>query len=63
MLRLILFSFIILTTLLNTGCFNNSDTARIDSSQIIGEVEIYTFSPDPQWDTGRSCRKFLGIEY
>ncbi|GAI28468.1 unnamed protein product, partial [marine sediment metagenome] len=46
MLRLILTAFLTLTTLLNSGCFNNSDKVPPDSSEIIGEVELYTFSPD-----------------
>lgn len=49
MLRLILTAFLTLTTLLNSGCFNNSDKAPPDSSEIIGEVELYTFSPDCQY--------------
>jgi hypothetical protein len=48
MVRLILTLFIILSTLLNLGCFNNSDTAPPASSQIIGEIELYTFTPDDQ---------------
>ena len=49
MLRLILAAFLTLTTFLNLGCFNNSDKAPPDSSEIIGEVELYTFSPDHQY--------------
>jgi len=49
MVSLILTSFIILTTLLNVGCFNSSDKAPQASSQIIGEVELYTFSPNDQY--------------
>jgi hypothetical protein len=44
MVRLILALFMILTTLLNVGC----DKAPKTSSQIIGEVELYTFTPDQQ---------------
>lgn len=49
MVRLILTLFIILTTLLNLGCFNNSDKAPPVLSQIIGEVELYIFKPDQQY--------------
>ena len=49
MVRLILTLFVILTTLMNLGCFNDSGKAPIGSSQIIGEVELYTFSPDHQY--------------
>ncbi len=49
MVRLILTLVIILATLLNLGCFNDSGKAPPGSSQIIGEVELYTFSPDQQY--------------
>jgi len=48
MVRLILTLFILLPTFLNIGCFNNSDKAPSASSQIIGAVELYTFTPDHQ---------------
>jgi len=46
MVRLILTSFIIVATLLNSGCSNDSGRAPSASSQMIGEVQLYTFSPD-----------------
>ena len=49
MVRLILTLFITLTTLLNLGCFNNSGKTPSASSQIIGELELYTFSPNDQY--------------
>jgi len=49
MVRLILFLFMTLSISLNLGCFNNSGKAPQDSSQIIGEVELYTFSPNDQY--------------
>ena len=49
MVRLILTTFIILATLLNLGCFNDSGKAPPGSSQIIGEGDLYTFSPDQQY--------------
>jgi hypothetical protein len=49
MVHLILTLLITFTALLNLGCSNNSDTAPSASSQIIGEVELYTFSPDSQY--------------
>jgi hypothetical protein len=47
MVRLIVTLFITLTTLLNVGCLNNSSKAPSTSSQMIGEVDLYTFSSDP----------------
>ena len=44
MVRLILTLFMTLTTLLNVGC----DKAPPAPSQTIGEVDLYTFSPDHQ---------------
>jgi len=32
--------------LMNSGCFNGSDTPPPDSSQIIGQAQLYTFSSD-----------------
>ena len=49
MLRHIVTSFIVLIILLNIGCLNNSDKAPPASSQIIGEIELCTFSPDQQY--------------
>ena len=48
MVRLILTLFIILASLSNVGCFDDSGQAVPDSFQIIGEVELYTFSPNEQ---------------
>lgn len=48
MVRLILTLSITLTTLLNFGCFNNSGKSPQALSQIIGDVDLYTFSPDRQ---------------
>ncbi|UCF72087.1 MAG: hypothetical protein JSW35_07755 [Deltaproteobacteria bacterium] len=49
MSRLIFTLFIILTTWLNVGCFNNSGKAPQDSAQIIGDVDLYTFSPSDRY--------------
>lgn len=46
MVRLILTSFIIVATVLNSGCSKDSGKAPSASSQTIGKVELYTFSPD-----------------
>ncbi len=47
MLRVTL-ALITLTVLLSLGCPNNSGKAPRASSQIIGEAELYTFTPDDQ---------------
>ena len=47
MLRAIL-AFMTLTMLLNLGCPSNSGKAPLAPSQIIGEVELYTFTPNDQ---------------
>ena len=52
MLRLILTFFIVLITLLNLGCSNNSETDSLDRSQIIGKSKLYTFSPDHEYFLG-----------
>ena len=52
MLRLILASFMTLTTLLILGCFNNSDTTPSDRSQVVGKLKLYTFSPDHKYFLG-----------
>ena len=49
MLRLIVVSFITLTTLLNLSCFNNSDKTPSDRSQVIGEIKLYTFSSSNEY--------------
>jgi hypothetical protein len=49
MVRLILALFILFTTLPDIGCFNNSDKAPPESSKIIGDVELYTYSPNDQY--------------
>jgi hypothetical protein len=49
MVRLIVTLFITLTTLLNIGCSNDSGKAPSTSSQMIGEVDLYTFSSDPRY--------------
>jgi hypothetical protein len=47
MLRAILV-FMTLTMLLNLGCPSNSGKAPTAASQVIGEVELYTFTPHDQ---------------
>ena len=49
MLRLILVVFMTLSIFLNSGCSNNSDTAPSDRSQVVGNVNLYTFSPDHKY--------------
>ncbi len=47
MVRAIL-AFIALTVLLNSGCPSDSGKAPTAPSQVIGEVELYTFTPSDQ---------------
>lgn len=49
MVRVILFSLIMLAILLTLGCFNSSEKAPQEPYQMLGEVELYTFSPDQQY--------------
>jgi hypothetical protein len=49
MLRLSLVLFMTLSILLNSSCSNNSDTAPSDLSQVVGNVKLYTFSPDDKY--------------
>ena len=49
MLRLSLVLFMTLSILLNSSCSNNSDTAPSDLSQVVGNVKLYTFSPDHRY--------------
>ena len=58
MLRLSLTLFITLATLVNLGCSNNSNTTLSSPSQIIGEVQLYTFSPDQQ-NSLRDAQPFI----
>jgi len=46
--RVFVFSLIIVATALTFGCFNSSEKTAQESSQILGEVELYTFSPDQE---------------
>ena len=46
MVRLILALLIIVTSVLNTGCCDNSGKAPPDSSQTIGKIDLYTFMPN-----------------
>jgi hypothetical protein len=47
MVRAIL-AFMALAVLLNSGCPSNSGKAPLAPSQVIGEVELYTFTPNDQ---------------
>jgi len=49
MVRVILFSLIMVATALTFGCFDSSEKVAQEPSQILGEVELYTFSPDQQY--------------
>lgn len=49
MLRLILVFFMTMSILLHSGCSNNSDTSPADQSQVVGNVKLYTFSPDHKY--------------
>jgi hypothetical protein len=46
--RVIVFSLIIVATALTFGCFNGFEKTAKEPSQILGEVELYTFSPDEE---------------
>ena len=46
--RVIVFSLIMVATALTFGCFNSSEKTAQEPSQILGEVELYTFSPDQE---------------
>ena len=58
MLRLSLALFMTLATLVNLGCSNNSKTTLSAPSQIIGEIQLYTFSPDQQ-NSLRDAQPFI----
>jgi len=49
MVRVILFSLIMVATSLTLGCFDSSEKPGQEPPQILGEVELYTFSPDQQY--------------
>jgi len=49
MVRVIFFSLIMVATGLTFGCFDSSEKVVQKPSQILGEVELYTFSPDQQY--------------
>ena len=49
MVRIIFFSLIMVATALTFGCFDSSEKVAQEPSQILGEVELYTFSPDQQY--------------
>jgi len=49
MVRVIFFSLIMVATALTFGCFDSSEKVAQEPSQILGEVELYTFSPDQQY--------------
>jgi len=48
MVRVILFSLILVATSLSLGCFDGPEKDIQEPSQILGEVELYTFSPDQE---------------
>ncbi|MBW1674926.1 MAG: hypothetical protein JRJ45_15090 [Deltaproteobacteria bacterium] len=48
MVRVIIFSLIMVATGLTFGCFDSSEKTAQKPSQILGEVELYTFSPDQE---------------
>lgn len=48
MVRVSLISLIMVATALTFGCFDSSENVVQEPSQILGEVELYTFSPDQQ---------------
>jgi len=48
MVRVIFFLLIMVATSLTFGCFDSPEKAPRGPSQILGEVELYTFSPDQQ---------------
>ena len=49
MVRVIFFSLLMVATALTFGCFDSSEKVAQEPSQILGEVELYTFSPDQQY--------------
>jgi len=49
MVRVSLISLIMVATALTFGCFDSSENVVQEPSQILGEVELYTFSPDQQY--------------
>lgn len=49
MVRVIFFSLIMVATGLTFGCFDSSENVVQEPSQILGDVELYTFSPDQQY--------------
>ena len=49
MVRVIFFSLIMVATGLTFGCFDSSEKVAQEPSQILGEAELYTFSPDQQY--------------
>ena len=49
MVRVIFFSLIMMALALTFGCFDSSEKVAQEPSQILGEVELYTFSPDQQY--------------
>ena len=46
--RVIVFSLIMVATALTFGCFDSSEKVAQEPSQMLGEVELYTFSPDQE---------------
>jgi len=48
MVRVVLFSLILVATSLSIGCFDGPEKDIQEPSQILGEVELYTFSPDQE---------------
>ncbi len=48
MVRVILTLLIMVATALTFGCFDSSEKVAQEPSQILGEVELFTFSPDQQ---------------
>jgi len=46
--RVIVFSLIMVATALTFGCFDSSEKVAQEPSQMLGEVALYTFSPDQE---------------
>ena len=58
MVGLILTSFVMVATLLNSGCSKDSGKTPSGSPQMIGDVRLYTFSPDHHYLL-RDARPFV----
>ena len=49
MVRVTLFSIVVVITSLSLGCFDGHEKEMQGPSQSLGEVELYTFSPDEEY--------------